>query len=51
MYKIGTAKEAKRLINKIPKRVCIEAYNIASILDKYYGSDRDVIKTMEDLFS
>ena len=34
MYKIGTAKEAKSLIGKIPRRVCIEAYNIAKIIDQ-----------------
>ena len=40
MYKIGTAKEAKSLIGKIPKRVYIEANNIANILDRIYGADR-----------
>ena len=42
MYKIGTAKEAKSLIGKIPKRVYIEAYNIANTLDRIYGADRDI---------
>ena len=45
MYKIGTAKEARTLMNKIPRRVCIEAYNIAYTLDKIYGSDRDIYRS------
>ena len=39
MYKVGTAKEAKSLINKIPRRVCIEAYNLAKIIDRIYVTD------------
>ncbi len=39
MYKVDTAKEAKSLINKIPRRVCIEAYNIVNTLDRIYGAD------------
>ena len=39
MYKVGTVKEAKSLINEITRRVCIEAYNIAKIIDKTYGAN------------
>ncbi|MBR1437111.1 MAG: hypothetical protein IJ587_01110 [Synergistaceae bacterium] len=45
MYKIGTAKEAKRLIGKIPKKVCIEACNIANTLDRIYGANRDIYRS------
>lgn len=42
IYSFGTTKEANSVKGKVPRAVYERALGIVSILDKYYGKDRDV---------
>ena len=44
IYSFGTTKEANSVKGKVPRAVYERALGIVSILDKYYGKDRDVYK-------
>ena len=42
IYSFGTTKEAHSIKGKVLSAVYERALGIVSILDKYYGKDRDV---------
>lgn len=44
IYSFGTTKEAHSIKGKVLRAVYERALGIVSILDKYYGKDRDVYK-------
>ena len=44
IYSLGTTKEANNVKGKVLSAVYERALGIVSILDKYYGKDRDVYK-------
>ena len=44
MYKIGKISDMTHIKGKIPATVYQEVLRIVTILDKYYGKDRDIYK-------
>ena len=44
MYRIGKVSEMKQIKGKVPLAVYQEVLRIVSVLDKYYGEDRDIYK-------
>ena len=42
MYRIGKVSEMKQVKGKIPVTIYQEVLRIVSVLDKYYGEDRDI---------
>ena len=44
MYMIGKVSEMKQIKGKIPVIIYQEVLRIVSVLDKYYGEDRDIYK-------
>ncbi len=42
MYRIGKVSEMKQIKGKVPLAVYQEVLRIVSVLDKYYGEDRDI---------
>ena len=44
MYRIGKVSEMKQIKGKIPLAVYQEILRIVSVLDNYYGADRDIYK-------
>ena len=42
MYRIGKVSEMKQVKSKLPVEIYQEALRIVSVLDKYYGEDRDI---------
>ena len=44
MYRRGKVSEMKQIKGKIPVIVYQEVLRIVSVLDKYYGEDRDIYK-------
>ena len=45
IYRFGTVKEAQSVRGKVINAVYQKALDIVSILDKYYGADRDVYES------
>ena len=44
MYRIGKVSEMKQIKGKVPLAVYQEVLRIVSVLDKYYGKDRDIYR-------
>lgn len=44
MYRIGKVSEMRQVKGKIPVAVYQEVLRIVSVLDKYYGDNRDIYK-------
>ena len=42
MYRIGKVSEIKQIKGKVPLAVYQEVLRIVSVIDKYYGEDRDI---------
>ena len=45
IYRFGTVKEAQSVRDKVINAVYQKALDIVSILDKYYGADRDIYES------
>ena len=42
MYRLGKVSEIKQIKGKVPVAVYKEVLRIVTVLDKYYGADRDI---------